>query len=340
MKDTINYLNHTSTRLAAKNIAILFFGLLLGIIAGFQVIHSSDTHDYQIYKYHYENISFDPLDTDAQIQFELFYNILTAFGKLIFSLDYEVYASLIAAISLSIKFYIFFRRKHGLALALGYLLTLYPYYECLRLRGALAVSLIFLAFELRNHRWTSLVTALAGVSIHYSVLPLFCVWLVVPEIITKERKKLFLILALLVTIGTTGVYLMADVGYELIYLRLEPYFNGNNLYINIWVLPKLMILVVMIFFISKQLKVTEARERVLPLFLGACIYFILSILSFDKNILMVQFIDICVFTVYITATLSISRYSKLLLILLYSLIALDVATKTLEISKLFIYILK
>ena len=82
------------------------FIVILSLLAGYNVFYDN-SQDFTIYSSHYSSVSWDNYLGDEDLYFEYLYKLLVAFSVLVLRVDYYVFASLIAFVSLQIKFYLF-----------------------------------------------------------------------------------------------------------------------------------------------------------------------------------------------------------------------------------------
>lgn len=308
--------------------------LLLSIVAGYNLIY--ETTDSVIYREHYSSISYyNPLGDE--IYFELLYKIAASLGVLLLHIPYEAFASLLAFISLQIKFYLFSQRAYSLYLKIAYILTLYPFYESLRMRAALAIALVYLALELRNKKSLSLFCLLLGIFFHYSLMPFLLIWLIYYHIddIKKTRriiKILFLAFAILF-INFQAI----DIGiFDFIDFRILAYFLGDEGYINIWSFPK--------FFLLSWITYLFLKEQLSPLhtvlFFTASIFLMFSVLVYKINIISLSLLDIGIFSYYLIATNQKLKSHSIIGLLFFSTVMMEFLFRILQLPVLLIALLK
>lgn len=314
------------------------FIIILSLLAGYNIIY--ETTDSVIYKAHYESITWENYLGD-EIYFELLYKLFASFSALFLNIEYELYASLLAFLALSIKFYLFSRRPYALYLALAYLITLYPFYESLRMRAGLAIALVFLAIELRNHKIWSLVLLCLGVGLHYSLAPFVAVWLLYYYLSDiKNTKRL---LYLFVIGGIVAFIMFRYLEFMLDYLdfRVLAYIIEDAGYFNIWSIPKHFLIGILSYLMINHILEQDQKiykKTVVLLFISTA-FWILSLLTIKINMLSVGLLDIGIFGYFLTVTQANFKNKALIRFVFFLIIILDILFKIFELPVLIIKIL-
>lgn len=311
--------------------------ILLSLLAGYNIFYDN-SQDYTIYSGHYNSVTWDNY-LGIDIYFEYLYKLIVAFSVLILHIDYYLFASLIAFISLSIKFYLFSKRPYAIYLKIGYLLTLYPFYECLRTRSGLAIALVYLAIELRDKRFLSLCLLLFGSFLHYSFIPFILIWLIYDYLDDIKRVRFFLKFVFVVGIIMVILFQYIDMilGYlSFIDFRIMAYLIEDKGYFNIWVLPKYFLL----FWISYLILKNRLDSINTILIFIATSFMILSFAIVKINILSLSILDISIFGYFLVITNQNLINKSLIRLLFIIIILMDFTFKILELPVFILYLLK
>jgi hypothetical protein len=311
---------------------------VLGILAGYNILY--ETTDSVVYMGHYNSVSWDSIFGNG-VNFEPFYKLLVSFSALILNIEYQLFASLLVFVALSIKFYLFSNRYNSIYLKIAYVLTLYPFYESLRIRAALGIALVFLALELRHKKYTSLTLVLMGVFTHYSLIFFLLFWLHYNYFNNlKNIKKLIKIAVVLGIVFTLGFsYFVQFIDY--FDQRLLTYIIDDKGYINIWILPKyLLMLLLSYYMIFNQPKNINLHNTYnIYIFIGT-IFLGLSILTFKINLLSLNLLDIGMFSYLLIATNSLLYNKELIRFLFILLILLEVLFRIFQLPVLIIALVR
>ena len=317
--------------------AELILILVLSLLAGYNIFYDN-SQDYTIYSGHYNSVSWDNY-LGVEVYFEYLYKLLVAFSVLILQIDYYMFASLIAFISLSIKFYLLSKRPYAIYLKIGYLLTIYPYYECLRTRSRLALAFVYLAIEFRDRKFISLGFVLFGAFLHYSFMPFVLIWIFYNYLndIKKTKKLLMFGFFIGIIIAILFNYLDVILGFlSFVDFRIWAYFVEDKGYLNVWIFPKYFLLGWISYLVLKNK--LDSLNTIL-IFIASS-FTILSFSVMKINILSLSILDIGLFAYFLVATNQNLTNKSLIRFLLFTVILMDFTFKILELPVLILHLLK
>ncbi len=316
-----------------KNIYLAYsehlFIIVLSLLAGYNVFYDN-SKDFGIYFAHYNSVSWDNYLGDEDVYFEYLYKLLVAFSVLVFRIDYYVFASLIAFVSLQIKFYLFSKRPYAPFLKVAYLLTLFPFNECLRTRSALALAFVFLALELRNRKFLSLILVLFGAFMHYSFMPFVLIWFFYNYLDDIKKARFFLGIGSVVGIVIAVLFKYIDVilGYvAFIDPRIFAYFLEDEGYFNVWILPKYLLLGLTSYLVLKN-KLDSLNTILIFI---ATSFVILSFSIIKINMLSLGIFELGFFAYFLVVTNQSLTNKSFVRFLFFVVILMDFAFKILQL---------
>ena len=246
------------------------FLIFLTWLASYNIIF--ETTDSVIYQEYYESIGIEndyetvfgfreAIESTAlgAKGFEPAFNLLATISKLELNLSFNNFVFLLIFFSLAIKFFLFFRRENSFFRILAYLLTLYFVFECLTIRNALAISLLFLAFEYRENKIFSIFILIVACLTHYSIIifsPLLFFYkkLENNELFNKNFK--YLSISILILFFIFYIFLYS-------YGRLSFYLEGNPDNINIYGIPKFILIWCYFYYLYSNLKLMDKNSSML-----------------------------------------------------------------------------
>jgi hypothetical protein len=316
----------------------LLFIIVLSLIAGYNVFYDN-SKDFGIYSAHYNSVSWDNYLGEEDVYFEYLYKLLVAFSVLVLRVDYYVFASLIAFVSLKIKFYLFSKRPYSLFLKIAYLLTLFPFNECLRTRSALALALVYLAVELRHRKFLSLILVLSGAFMHYSFMPFVLIWFFYNYLddIKKARYLLGIGFVAGIAIAILFKYLDIILGFfAFIDPRIFAYFLEDEGYFNIWILPKYFLLGLISYLVLKNK--LDALNTIL--IFVATSFIILSFSIIRINMLSLGIFELGFFAYFLVVTKQGLTNKSFIRFLFFVVILMDFAFKVLQLPVFFLWLIK
>jgi hypothetical protein len=316
----------------------LLFIIVLSLLAGYNVFYDN-SQDFAIYSAHYYSVSWDNYLGDEDLYFEYLYKLLVAFSVLVLRVDYYVFASLIAFVSLQIKFYLFSKRPYALFLKIAYLLTLFPFNECLRTRSALALAFVFLAVELRHRKFLSLILVLFGAFMHYSFMPFVLIWFFYNYLDDIKKARLFLRIGFVVGIVTTILFQYIDVilgFFAFIDFRIIAYLIEDAGYFNVWILPKYFLLGLISYLVLKN-KLDSLNT---VLIFVATSFMILSFSIIKINMLSLGIFELGFFAYFLVVTNQSLTNKSFIRFLFFVVILMDFAFKILELPVFILWLLK
>ena len=316
----------------------LLFIVVLSLLAGYNVFYDN-SKDFGIYFSHYNSVSWDNYLGDEGIYFEYLYKLLVAFSVLVLRVNYYVFASLIAFVSLQIKFYLFSKRPYAFLLKIAYLLTLFPFNECLRTRSALALAFVFLAVELRHRKFLSLLLVLFGAFMHYSFMPFVLIWFFYNYLDDIKKARFFLAIGFVVGIVITILFQYIDVilGFvSFIDPRIFAYLMEDEGYFNVWILPKYFLLGLISYLILKN-KLDSLNTILIFI---ATSFIILSFSIIKINMLSLGIFELGFFAFFLVVTNQNLKNKLFIRLLFFVVILMDFAFKILQLPVFILWILK
>ena len=316
----------------------LLFIIVLSLLAGYNVIYAN-SKDFGIYIEHYNSVSWDNYLGNEDLYFEYLYKLLVAFSALVLRVDYYVFASLIAFVSLQIKFYLFSKRPYALFLKIAYLLTLFPFNECLRTRSALALAFVFLAVELRHRKFLSLILVLFGAFMHYSFMPFVLIWFFYNYLDDIKKARFFLGIGFVVGIVLTILFKYIDVilGFvAFLDTRIFAYLMEDEGYFNIWILPKYFLLGLISYLVLKN-KLNSLNTILIFI---ATSFIILSFPIIKINLLSLGIFEIGFFAYFLVVTNQSLTNKSVIRFLFLVVILMDFCFKILELPVFILWLLK
>lgn len=330
------YIMHT------KNIFLayseLLFIIVLSLLAGYNVFYDN-SKDFGIYYAHYNSVSWDNYLGDEDVYFEYLYKLLVAFSVLVLRIDYYFFASLIAFVSLLIKFLLFSKRPHALFLKIAYLLTLFPYNECLRTRSALALAFVFLAVELRHRKFLSLILVLFGAFMHYSFMPFVLIWFLYHYLDDIKKARVILGIGSIagIVIAILFKYIEIILGFvAFIDPRIFAYFFEDEGYFNVWILPKYFLLGLISYLVLKN-KLDSLNTILIFI---ATSFIILSFSIIKINMLSLGIFELGFFAYFLVVTNRTFTNKSLIRFLFLVVILMDFAFKILQLPVFILWLLK
>lgn len=307
--------------------------LILSLLAGYNIIY--ETTDSVIYASHYNSVSWDNYLGD-EVYFEYLYKLLVSFSKLILNIDYGLFASLLAFVSLQIKFYLFSKRPYSIYLKIAYLLTLYPFYESLRMRAGLAIALVYLAIELRHRKVLSLLFVLFGAFLHNSLMPFILFWIFYNYLKDIRKVKSLIKLGLIFGIIVLVLFKYIDFIFGFLDFRVLAYIIEDQGYFNIWILPKYFLLGWISYLILKEK--LDSLNSVL-IFIGT-FFVILSFTVIKINMLSLSLLDLGIFAYFLVATNPHLKNKTFIRFLFIVMILMEISLKIFQLPVLLLYLLK
>jgi len=307
------------------------FLVVLSLLAGYGTFKGV-TQDSQVYNSYYQSISYDNI-LGKEIYFEYLYKVFASFAKLILNLNYQLYASLLVFISLRIKLFLFVKRQYSILLIISYMLVMYPIYESLVLRAALAISLVFLAFEVREDgKVLSLVLLLTGVLLHYSLLLMVFVWVFYPLLVKKEIAIRFLVFFLCAGLIFYNFYLHSPFVNKYVDGRLIGYIIRSADYFNIWSLPKVFLLTVLSYLLYKNIDGSsfKGKNTLMIMMFIAVLHSIVAVIFFNISILYVRMMDLGILGFYLVSTHSHFKDKSLIRLVFFVFIVYEIMVRLLE----------
>jgi hypothetical protein len=315
----------------------LLFIVILSLVAGYNVFYEN-SQDFAIYSEHYNSVSWDNYLGD-DVYFEYLYKLLVAFGVLVLRLDYYVFASLIAFVSLGIKFYLFSKRPYAFFLKIGYLFTVFPFYECLRTRSGLALAFVFLAIELRHRKILSLALVLFGAFLHYSFMPFVLIWIFYYFLGDVKNARLLLVLGFVVSIVIAILFSYINIilgFFTFIDFRILAYLIEDSGYFNIWILPKYFLLGLISYLVLKN-KLDSLNTILIFVATG---FILLSFSIIKINMLSLGIFDIGFFSYFLILTNHSLTNKSLIRFLFVVILLVDFAYKILNLPALILWFFK
>ena len=316
----------------------ILFIIVLSLLAGYNVFYDN-SKDFGIYFAHYNSVSWDNYLGDEDVYFEYLYKLLVAFSVFVLRVDYYVFASLIAFVSLQIKFYLFSKRPNALFLKIAYLLILFPFNECLRTRSALAIAIVFLAVELRHRKFLSLILVLFGAFMHYSFMPFVLIWFFYNYLDDIKRARFFLRIGFVVAIVFAILFKYLDVilGFiAFIDTRIFAYLLEDEGYFNVWILPKYFLLGLISYLVLKNK--LDSLNTVL-IFIATS-FIILSFSIIKINMLSLGIFEIGFFAYFLVVTNQSLTNKSIIRFLFFVVILMDFAFKILQLPVFILWLLR
>jgi hypothetical protein len=160
--------------------------VVLSLVAGMRMLGT----DGDYLNYHDFYASLRPALRFSDFRYEPGFIVLSWLCKSILDLDFAQYLTFIAAISLSIKFYLLRDGWRFWPILLCYALSIYLTQEMTQIRAALGLSLGYLAGQIamRGRHTRALVVLALGVSMHYSAI-VCSLLLIIPAVWRLERRR-------------------------------------------------------------------------------------------------------------------------------------------------------
>lgn len=200
----------------------------LSLAAGYRWL--GDGRDFITYYYYYNNIpSFFDLQNN---RFEVGYQMAAYTFRLILDVDYEVFATVLAAVALGIKFFLFNKYlSRPFTATILYLGIFYPVHEYTQIRTAVAVSFAMLAIHLwmDKRRLWACVFFFAAFLFHYSIAALAAGFLISPLFKQPIRIAIAVFLLGAVMVLTDLVNIFASVAGALNPV-VQDYAYGSDFY--------------------------------------------------------------------------------------------------------------
>jgi hypothetical protein len=314
------------------------FIVVLSVLAGYNVFYNN-SQDFIIYSAHYNSVTWDNYLGDEDVYFEYLYKLLAALGVLVFKVDYYVFASIIAFISLQIKFYLFSKRTYSLFLKIGYILIIYPFYECLRTRSGLALAFVYLAIELRSRKKLSLVLVLIGASLHYSFMPFVLIWLLYNYLDDIKKARFLLGIGFVVGVVIAVLFKYIDVIFgfvAFIDFRILAYLIEDAGYFNVWILPKYFLLGLISYLVLKN----QLDSLNTILIFIATSFMILSFSVIKINMFSLGLFDIGFFAYFLVVTSQSLINKSIIRFIFFIVILMDFAFKILQLPLFILWLIK
>lgn len=299
-----------------------YFIFLLAVAAGYNLIF--ETTDSLQYSGYYDSITEEKVF--GEHGFEPLYNALSSIAKLVLHIEYEVFATILAFISLNIKFNILKKSDNAVFLKYVYVVTLYFVFESLRLRSAFAISFCYLAIYQRESLWRSWVLLIFACLFHYSAL-IFCPILLFNK---KLEDKNYVLGAILLS-GAVLVVLSQVLHEFLFYDRFAAYILNNPDYFNTWGIPRVLILFSIVICVLKK-RMILSKDGILNLYIGG-VTTIAAALFFKYSLLSIAFIDLSILSFFLLiGDRAIQRWSVAYL-LFWLLVIEQLATRVLDVPR-------
>ena len=312
-------------------ISELYLISLLAFLAGYNVIYqTTDSVEYDSY---YNSITNEMIF--GENGYEPLFNLLASVSKLVLKIDYNFFASILVFIALYIKFSLLSRRENSIILKLAYLCTLYLVFESLTLRAAVAISFGYLAFELRQQKILSWLFMMLGCLMHYSLL-IFAPILLFYKILEKKEDlpKNIILHSIAFLIGIP-LSIEVIINYN---DRFANHVIANPDYFNIWGTPKIIIILLLLFYTYKR-RANLDKTSCLLLYVFSIVTFIGASI-FQFSMLSIRIVDIGIFSAYLIAG---NRWflNNFTGIFLFTLLILEqIFMRTLNAPELILQILK
>lgn len=162
------YFLRVRTRSVQMAAAIALLSICLGFSAGNSLLGLSK--DFNAYASVYEDIRLT--DAVSEFRFEPGYVFLSWFSKFVLSIDFGIFYSLLATLSILVKFSIFGKCHRPVFTTIFYVCCWYPLHEYTQIRAAVALAICFVAaLCLLRWRWLSFFGAIMlAASFHASAL--------------------------------------------------------------------------------------------------------------------------------------------------------------------------
>lgn len=310
------------------------FLITLSLLAGYNVL-LGQTQDSIVYSNYYNSITHDsPLGDE--IYFEYLYKISASFSRLVLRVDYEIYATVLIFISLSIKFYLFSKRPYSLYLIIAYLVIMYPMQESLALRAAVAISFVFLAFEFRSKKVVSLCLLSFGIFFHYSLMLMAPIWVFYSFLTDKKKAIKLLIFAFVSGMIFYNFFLHSSFVSQYIDKRLIGYVISNPNYFNIWSTPHVLFLSILSYLLYANIDNNDfkGKDTVLIFMFIGVLHLILAVVFFNVSMLYMRFVDVGILGFYLASTSSNFKNKSLIRLVFIVIITYEIMTKFLDVPYL------
>jgi hypothetical protein len=168
-------------------------------------------------------------------------------------------------------------------------------FESLTLRAAVAISFGYLAFELRHKKILSWFLMLVSCLMHYSLF-LFVPILLFYKILEKRDS-----LPINIFFHSISLLIGVPLSIEAIIYneRFADYVINNPDYFNIWGIPKIIILFLLIFYAYKRRADLDKTSCLLLYTLS--ITTVIGVSIFQFSMLSIRIVDIGIFSAYLIA---------------------------------------
>lgn len=218
--------------------------------------------------------------------YEFGYSYLAYIFKIYLGASYKFFSFIIVSVALLIKFFYISNtnKKNNLFLiSVTYIILFYPYYESLALRSALALGLVFFAWNPKyiSSKLVSAISIIIISSIQISSLIFLFPIVLRSKFYNKNFWLYILFLTIILSLFTNEIVIIISEYIP----RLSSYYYGDDGYISSFSIPSLLILLV-IYFIPVDVDYLINYIRNTSMYLLG-----ISIITFKFNLVSYRFID-------------------------------------------------